>query len=223
VPPATSTNDLAYAVRRSARARRVRVTVDPRGGVEVVLPRRVAERAAAEAVVELRPWIDRRLAEVAAVRERLAARAGTVPYLGETLRLAPEPGRTRVHRRGDVLHVPAGDARPALERWYRRAAQAETAHRLDAAVAALDTAYTRLTIRDQRTRWGSCSAEGSIAINWRLLLGPPEVLDYVVWHEACHLVVHDHSRAFWALLERHSPDVRGPRRWLRINGMLLTL
>ncbi|MBA2261099.1 MAG: M48 family metallopeptidase, partial [Solirubrobacterales bacterium] len=110
-----------------------------------------------------------------------------------------------------------------LERWYRRAARAETAHRLDAAVAALDTAYTRLTIRDQRTRWGSCSAEGSIAINWRLLLGPSEVLDYVVWHEACHLVVHDHSRAFWALLERHSPDVRGPRRWLRINGMLLTL
>ncbi|MBA2766223.1 MAG: M48 family metallopeptidase, partial [Solirubrobacterales bacterium] len=110
-----------------------------------------------------------------------------------------------------------------LERWYRRAARAETAHRLDAAVAALDTAYTRLTIRDQRTRWGSCSAEGSIAINWRLLLGPPEVLDYVVWHEACHLVVHDHSPAFWALLEARTGDHRQARRWLRINGMLLTL
>ncbi len=189
----------------------------------MVLPSRAPERAAVHALVELRPWIDRRLAEADAVRERLAARAGTVPYLGETLRLAAQAGRTRVHRRGDVLRVPDGDARPALERWYRRAARAETAHRLDAAVAALDTAYTRLTIRDQRTRWGSCSAEGSIAINWRLLLGPSEVLDYVVWHEACHLVVHDHSRAFWALLERHSPDVRGPRRWLRINGMLLTL
>ncbi|MDQ3092243.1 MAG: DUF45 domain-containing protein, partial [Actinomycetota bacterium] len=76
------TGELAYAVRRSSRARRVRVTVDPRGRVEVVLPGRVSERAAAEAVVELRPWIDRRLAEVAAVRERMAARAGTVPYLG---------------------------------------------------------------------------------------------------------------------------------------------
>ncbi|MBA2262998.1 MAG: DUF45 domain-containing protein, partial [Solirubrobacterales bacterium] len=147
--------DLAYAVRRSTRARRVRVTVDARGGVEVVLPSRAPERAAVHALVELRPWIDRRLAEADAVRERLAARAGTVPYLGETLRLAAQAGRTRVHRRGDVLRVPAGDARPALERWYRRAARAETAHRLDAAVAALDTAYTRLTIRDQRTRWGS--------------------------------------------------------------------
>lgn len=217
------TGELAYAVRRSSRARRVRVTVDPRGGVEVVLPGRVSERAAAEAVVELRPWIDRRLAEVAAVRERVAARAGTVPYLGETLRQAPEHGRTRVHRRGDVLHVPHGDARPALERWYRRAARAEVAQRLDVAVAALDTAYTRLTIRDQRTRWGSCSAEGAIAINWRLLLGPPEVLDYVVWHEACHLVIHDHSPAFWALLEARAGDQRQARRWLRMNAMLLML
>ncbi|MEJ7782254.1 MAG: SprT family zinc-dependent metalloprotease [Solirubrobacteraceae bacterium] len=223
MPAPASAGDIAYAVRRSTRARRVRVTVDPGGGVEVVLPGRVSERAAAEAVVELRPWIDRRLAEVAAVRERLAARAGTVPYLGGTLRLVPQPGRTRVHRRGDVLHVPAGDARPALDRWYRRAARAEVAQRLDAAVAALDTAYTRLTIRDQRTRWGSCSAQGAIAINWRLLLGPAEVLDYVVWHEACHLVIHDHSPAFWALLEARAGDQRQARRWLRMNAMLLTL
>ena len=223
MPAPASAGDIAYAVRRSTRARRVRVTVDPGGGVEVVLPGRVSERAAAEAVVELHPWIDRRLTEVAAVRERLAARAGTVPYLGRTLRLVPQPGRTRVHRRGDVLHVPHGDARPALERWYRRAARAEVAQRLDVAVAALDTAYTRLTIRDQRTRWGSCSAEGAIAINWRLLLGPPEVLDYVVWHEACHLVIHDHSPAFWALLEARAGDQRQARRWLRMNAMLLML
>ena len=189
----------------------------------MVLPQRAPQRAAAEAVVELRPWIDRRLAEVAEVRERLAARAGTVPYLGETLRLAPQEERTRVHRRGDVLHVPAGDTGPALERWYRRAARAEVAARLDVAVAALGTPYTRLTIRDQRTRWGSCSADGAIAINWRLLLGPPEVLDYVVWHEACHLVVHDHSRAFWALLEAHVADQGHARRWLRTNGLVLAL
>lgn len=223
VPAPASASDLAYGVRRSARARRVRVTVDPHGRVEVVLPRRVPQRAATEAVVELRPWIDRRLAEAAAVRERLAARAGTVPYLGQTLHLAPQEGRTRVHRHGEVLYVPAGDARPALERWYRRAARAEVVPRLDAAVAALGTAYTRLTIRDQRTRWGSCSAQGAIAINWRLLLASPEVLDYVVWHEACHLLVHDHSPAFWALVRAKTGDQEQARRWLRANGTLLTL
>ncbi|HEV2820658.1 MAG TPA: SprT family zinc-dependent metalloprotease [Solirubrobacteraceae bacterium] len=223
VPAPAPAGDLAYDVRRSARARRVRVTVDPGGRVEVVLPRRTPQRAATEAVVELRPWIDRRLAEAAAVRERLAARAGTVPYLGQTLRLVPQEGRTRVHRHGEVLHVPCGDARPALERWYRRAARSEVTPRLDVAVAALGTAYTRLTIRDQRTRWGSCSAQGAIAINWRLLLAPPEVLDYVVWHEACHLVVHDHSPDFWALVHSKTGDQERCRSWLHINGMLLTL
>lgn len=223
VPAPAPSSDIAYGVRRSARARRVRVIVDPRGRVEVVLPRRAPQRAAAEAVRELRPWIDRRLAEAAAVRERLAARAGTVPYLGQTLQLVPQEGRTRVHRHGQVLHVPAGDARPALERWYRRAARAEVAPRLDVAVAALGTAYTRLTIRDQRTRWGSCSAQGAIAINWRLLLAPPEVLDYVVWHEACHLVIHDHSPAFWELVRAKAGDQEQARRWLGMNGALLTL
>src|SRR4051794_9447542 len=117
--------DIAYSVRRSTRARRVRVTVDPSGEVEVVLPARAPEREAGRAVVELRGWIERRLVGAEAVRERISARGGTVPSLDAALRLVPEPGRTRVHRRGDALLVPAGDARPALERWYRRQAKLE--------------------------------------------------------------------------------------------------
>jgi predicted metal-dependent hydrolase len=215
--------ELAYTVRRSARARRVRVCVDPHAGVEVVLPARAPRREAAAAVAELRPWIERRLAAAAAARARLARPAGTVPYLGAALALRPEAGRTRVHRRGDALLVPAGDAGPALERWYRRAARAEIAPRLDAAAAALGRPYAALAIRGQRTRWGSCSAAGAMSFNWRLLLAPEAVLDYVVWHEACHLVVMDHSRRFWALLERHLPAYREPRRWLRANGSALVL
>jgi predicted metal-dependent hydrolase len=215
--------DIPYTVRRSARARRVRVCVDAHSGVEVVLPQRAREREAAAAVAELRPWIERRLREAAAVRERLAARAGTVPYLGASLLLRAEPGRTRAHRRGDELLVPADDAEPAIERWYRRAARTEIEPRLDAAVAALDRRYTKLTIRNQRTRWGSCSASGAMSFNWRLLLAPEPVLDYVVWHEACHLAVMDHSPRFWRLLERHLPHYREPRRWLRAHGATLVL
>jgi predicted metal-dependent hydrolase len=102
-------------------------------------------------------------------------------------------------------------------------ARVEATRRLDAAAAALGTGYERLSIRDQRTRWGSCSAEGAIAINWRLLLAPDGILDYVVWHEACHLAVLDHSPRFWALLERHRPGYRDERRWLRRNGAALHL
>jgi predicted metal-dependent hydrolase len=212
-----------YTIRRSTRARRVRVAVDPNAGVQVTLPARAREREAALAVAELRPWIERRLAEVKAVRERLAVPAGHVPYLGAPLALAPEPGRVRAHRRGDVLHVPAVEPGAAIERWYRRAARAEIAPRLDEAVGALDRAYAKLTIRGQRTRWGSCSTTGAMSFNWRLVLAPEDVLDYVIWHEACHLVVMDHSRRFWDLLGRHRPDYRLAQRWLRANGTALVL
>src|SRR3954468_4721139 len=216
--------EIPYTVRRSDRARRVRVRVDAHDGVEVVLPARAPQREAAAAVAELRPWIERRQREAAAVRARVAARAGTVPYLGEALALVPQRGRTRVHRRGGELLVPGGDeARDALERWYRRQAREVMSPRVDAACAALGRRCTGLTIRGQRTRWGSCSTGGAISLNWRLLLAPEPVLDYVVWHEACHLEVMDHSPRFWALLERHVPDYRELRSWLRHNGAALVL
>jgi predicted metal-dependent hydrolase len=216
--------EVVYQVRRSDRARRVRVTVDAVRGVEVVLPRRAPEREAAAAIRELRPWIERRVAELAGARAKVAARGDTVPYLGRTLVVREERGRSRVARRGDVLLVPRGDERvPALERWYRRAARAEIAPRLDRACALAGTSYSRLTIRGQRTRWASCSRNGAMSFNWRLLLAPEAVLDYVVWHEVCHLEVMDHSSRFWRLLASRKPDYREQLRWLRVNGATLVL
>ncbi|HEX3872611.1 MAG TPA: SprT family zinc-dependent metalloprotease [Solirubrobacteraceae bacterium] len=216
---------IAYRIRRSERVRRVRVAVDLERGVEVVLPMRTPERAAAAAVAELRPWIERRLEELAAVRGRLAERAGWVPYLDERLTLVEEAGRSRVHRRGQQLLVPAGvaDQRAGLERWYRRAARDEVARRLDAATGQAGLRYTSLAIRGQRTRWASCAADGSMSFNWRLLLAPERVLEYVVWHEVCHLEVANHSPGFWALVERRCPGWREPAAWLRENGRDLVL
>jgi predicted metal-dependent hydrolase len=216
-------DDISYSVRRSDRARRVRVRVDPHDGVEVVLPRRAPERAAAAAVQELRPWIERRLAELAGARAAIEQRRGRLPYLDAELTLVPQPGRSRVHRRGSLLLVPPGDARPAIERWYRRAARAEVSARLDAATADVGTRYRSLTIRGQRTRWASCSPDGAMSFNWRLLLAPTEVLDYVVWHEVCHLEVLDHSSRFWSLLASRWPDYRTHAAWLSHNGATLVL
>jgi predicted metal-dependent hydrolase len=212
-----------YRIRRSPRARRVRVTVDADGSVTVTLPRRAPEKAAAEAVKELAPWIARRRRTLARVAAEVARPVGTVPYLGETLTLLPQPGRERVHRRGDVLLVPDGDPRTALERFYRRAARTEIAPRLDAATARAGSRYAGLTIRGQRTRWASCSSDGRMSFNWRLLLAPPEILDYVVEHEVCHLEVMDHSPRFWALLESRVPDWREQAAWLRRYGATLVV
>jgi predicted metal-dependent hydrolase len=178
---------------------------------------------------------------------------GVVPYLGETLRLSVrvEPGRQREHvvRRGDELRValppdpereppggqlpllgaeqplaPAeGSLRSALERWYRRRARAEVAPRLDAACARAGTAYSRLQIRGQRTRWASCSSTGAMSFNWRLLLAPAEILDYVVEHEVAHLERLDHSPRFWRLLASRCPDWREHEAWLRRHGHALKL
>jgi predicted metal-dependent hydrolase len=215
--------EIDYTVRRSERARRVRVNVDA-DGVEVVLPRRAAEREAVAAIRELEPWIRRRLRELAHAQQQVAARGDWVPYLGEMLHVRSEPGRSRVHRRGAELWAPAGAERKlAVERWYRRAARNEIMPRLDRACALAGSSYTKLTIRGQRTRWASCSRSGAMSFNWRLLLAPEEILDYVVWHEVCHLDVMDHSPRFWALLERWCPDYREHSQWLRRHGQTLVL
>ena len=148
---------------------------------------------------------------------------GELPYLDATLRLVPEPGRTRAHRRGGRLFVPVSEARPAIERWYRRAARAEIRERLDRATAIAGVSYRDLSIRAQRTRWASCSSTGHMSFNWRLLLAPEPVLDYVIWHEVCHLSILDHSPRFWALVERRWPRYRSDREWLRRHGATLML
>jgi predicted metal-dependent hydrolase len=214
---------MPYRIRRSDRARRVRVSVDGTGQVEVVLPRRSPERHAEEAVRQLAPWIERRRRAVARAASEVGREPGTVPYLGSTLRLVPEAGRTRVHRLGDDLLVPEGDPREALERWYRRQARLEIAARLDAATARAGTTYAGLTIRGQRTRWASRSSAGGMSFNWRLLLAPPEILDYVVEHEVAHIEVMDHSPRFWRLLASRSPRWRAHSAWLKRYGSTLTL
>jgi predicted metal-dependent hydrolase len=216
-------SEIEYTVRRSSRARRVRINVRAHTTVEVVLPTHAPERAAAAAVRGLAPWIERRLSEGRRALAHVAERAGTVPYLGTSLVLVPQPGRTRAHRDGDRLLAPVGDHRPAVERLYRRLARKEIAARLDAAVASVGASYSGLSIRAQSTRWASCSARGAMSFNWRLLLAPEPVLDYVVWHEVCHLDIRDHSPRFWALVESRYPDWRAQRDWLRRYGATLVL
>jgi predicted metal-dependent hydrolase len=215
--------EVPYRIRRSDRARRVRVSVDALEGVEVVLPRRATARDARDAMRELGPWVQRRLAQIERARAELGRREGFVPFLDGELRVVSEPGRTRAHRRGDDLLVPGTDWREAAERWYRRAAREEVAPRLDRACEAAGARWTRLSIRGQRTRWASCSPTGAMSFNWRLLLAPEPVLDAVVWHEVCHLDVADHSPRFWALLERRCPDYKVHQRWLRRYGPALVL
>jgi predicted metal-dependent hydrolase len=226
---------IPYRIRRSERARSARILVDGEG-VEVVVPRRFPLREVKPFVEEKRAWIERTLERLDAAREAYPPpqleNGGSVPYLGRRLELCVrvEAGRSRAHvaRRGARLHVALGEPgreplREALERWYRRRAREEVAPRLDDAVARAGTSYSSLQIRSQRTRWASCSSNGAMSFNHRLLLAPPEILDYVVEHEVAHLELLDHSPRFWALLASRCPEWREREAWLRRHGHTLRL
>ncbi len=117
-------------------------------------------------------------------------------------------------------HVPrlALDPSAVSEQEARRAVHELAAMVADQEAPALGVVYERIQVRDQRTRWGSCSSRGTLSFNWRLALAPHEVLDYVVVHELCHLREANHSRSFWSLVETRRPAWREQRRWLREHG-----
>lgn len=113
--------------------------------------------------------------------------------------------------------------RAALEKRYIEAAREYFPKRAAYFQPFTGGIYQRITIRDQKTRWGSCSARGTLSFNWRLMLAPPAVLDYVVVHELCHLTYMNHSPAFWQAVANVCPDYRTHRKWLKDHGHELVL
>ena len=214
---------LPLVLRRSRRARRLRVTVSPVDGrVELVLPQGAALEDGLAFVDAKRRWIERR-------RSLAPGRApfvdgAVLPFLGASLRIrrAPLP-RGRPRREGGELLVPGGEADLArsVGAWLRQAAQEEIAPRVADKSARLGRTPGPLAIRDTRTRWGSCSAHGSLSFSWRLVLAPEPVLDYVVAHEVAHLAEMNHGPRFWAHVAALCRDPAGARAWLRANGPAL--
>jgi predicted metal-dependent hydrolase len=191
---------ISVRVRESARARRLRVTVAPRRPVEAVVPQRLSDRALDCFLAEQRPWIARKLRELAERRPSLGLDYPGVVWIGLQPRLAPSTD-------------PA-----AIERWYR-----DEARRLIGASAAreaprLGVEYARIGIRDPRTRWGSCSSSRNLSFSWRLVIAPSDVLEYVVVHELCHLRELNHSKRFYRLLDEARPGWRVQAAWLREHG-----
>jgi predicted metal-dependent hydrolase len=193
-----------YVIRRSARARHSRIVIEEDATVVVVLPMRAPAREAEQMVERHRAWIARHVARITARRRSLALR----PSLAHGRVLS-------INGQAEIVRAVTDAERAALERRLRRAARAAIAERIAARAPEMNVTVKRLTIRDQRTRWGSASRSGTLSFSWRLVLAPPEVLDYVVVHELAHLRVAGHGPAFWRLVKQHFADPQRARKWLR--------
>jgi predicted metal-dependent hydrolase len=224
---------IPYRIVRSARRHRtIQISVRPGDGVTVRAPLRTAESRVQALVEERAGWIARRLAEIAAAPAMRPLVTGAVlPFLGEPLRLELRDAPTdSVDASGGRLVVAcrassaatAGDlhVRDLVTRWY--SARATEVLRTLCARWALLMGVTprRVIVKDQRRRWGSCGADGTLRFNWRLVMAEPALIELVVVHELAHLRHRNHSAAFWAEVARAIPDLEQRRVRLRKLGRL---
>ena len=203
------------------RARRMALRIDPQGeAVDLVLPPRGSLPRALEFFEANRRWLERRLAALPPRTE--FAEGALVPLMGVPHRIrhvATSNGRGAVWiEHGEILVT--GDKAYLARRvrdHLRERAQRELLARARRLAEAIERKVVRVTVRDTRTRWGSCSASGNLCFSWRLVFAPEDVLDYVVAHEVSHLVHMNHGKRFWRLVERLCPGAERHRSWLNRN------
>ncbi len=218
-------DDLAYTIRISPRARRVALRVMPHGAVEVVLPRGVSHALVPEFVARNRDWIAQTRARLHAASrvapEMNVTRPGKIVLaaIGEIWRVDYQTTatRTRVRTGETILCLPDGDneeVRAGLRRWLHRRAVACLEPWLRRLAHEYNFAVNKVSIRAQRSRWGSCSSKGNVNLNSRLLFLAPEVVHYLLVHELCHTVHLNHSPEYWTLVEQLEP------RWKLLDRRL---
>jgi len=215
--------EVPVRITRNRRARRIILRIDHGreggDGVSITLPNRTSQAEGLDFLREKADWI---LARLAGLPPRMPFSDGAVVPLGgveHVIRAVPL-GRGAVRREGTEILV-SGRAEH-LARRLRDWLRAEARHAIQPLVRfkaeALGREPGRITIRDTRSRWGSCSHDGNLSFCWRLVMAPGQVMDYVVAHEVAHLAEHNHGPLFWQAVARLTADIDGPREWLRSHG-----
>jgi len=223
---------IPYTLRTSSRARWVSGRIAPQTGLVITLPTHATPQEAEAFLVKHRQWALRHL-------ERWEARWGQIPrawpygtsllYRGEEheveVRKARPGGVERVAERRLVVRAPSAGvpgAQRVLQRWLKEQAAVTLSRRVEELGAMMGLKAKRLYVRNLRSSWGRCWQGGSLSFNYRLIMAPPHILDYVVVHELAHLKEPNHSPRFWAVVEGQFPEYRPARKWLRTFGPCLS-
>ncbi len=208
-------------LRRSARARRFSLRVSRLDGkVTLSLPLRAREADAMDFLRDQEGWLRNtlgRMPQIAGVEL-----GGVLPFEGVPLTIVAGQGRSVAVECGQLL-VPglAAQVPARIASFLKVRARDRLASASDHYARLLGRPYSSLTLRDTRSRWGSCTSAGGLMYSWRLIMAPPAVLDYVAAHEVAHLAEMNHSDAFWAQVTRLYPGYQTPRRWLKTQGQAL--
>ena len=218
--PVPGAPGIEVILRRSARARRMSLRVGRSDGrVTLTLPSRLPLREASDFVAQQADWIKRNVA--AAPKARIIAVGDTLPVMGAEIPVVAGGGRSARYT-GDRIAVPDdGFAGRRVKVLLQTLARTHLTAAVDRYADALGKHPAKVTLRDTRSRWGSCSSRGDLMFSWRLIMAPPEVLDYVAAHEVAHLRHMDHSPRFWAQVAVLMPDYAPSRDWLRREGAAL--
>lgn len=210
-------------MKRSARARRFSLRVSRLDGrVTLTLPARARESEAVRFLQAQEGWLRQTLSEMPEAAGEAVGIGTLLPVEGRMLRLESATGRS-VRVEGERLLVPGDPAQAGarVAAWLKVLARDRLARDSAHFAGLVGRSYSRLTLRDTRSRWGSCAPDGALMYSWRLILAPPPVLSYVAAHEAAHLVEMNHSAAYWAIVTRICPGWKRERAWLRSEGQAL--
>jgi hypothetical protein len=211
--------DVTVSVRRSSRARRISLRVSSLDGrVTLTLPPGTPERVGRAFAEEKARWLKGAVGNVATQVPVVIGMS--LPVADRLLPVVVGKGRA-ARLTATAIAAPPGREGPAIEAILKARARERLSRATDRFAERLGKTPGRLTLRDTRSRWGSCSSEGNLMFSWRLIMAPPRVLDYVVAHEVAHLKHMDHSPAFWATVEALFPRHKAERAWLRKNGAAL--
>ncbi len=221
---------VSYTLKQSPRIRYVRFEIRPLTGLSVVIPKSFDKRQIPGLLKDRKSWILDRLTRCSQPKLSIAVKnGGTIPYLGQDLRLVllktPGSPSIRLVQNRLVANTNSSDGNVVhlLECWYRLRAEDVIKQKAEMLRSRLGVSYNRVTIRGQRTRWGSCSQRGNLSFNWKLVMLPEPVIDYVIIHELSHLKEMNHSRRFLDYVARYGPDWYERKRWLKKHEMHLNM
>lgn len=223
-----------YELVRSARRRSISIEI-AKAHVVVRAPYFVAKSDIEKFVREKAHWAQQKLIQqeqqLSALPTYTFANGGRLPYLGMGLTLVVQTlPKADVVRYGEKLLVILSSRSRLPEEqqvkrlvceWYQQQALTLLQEKTNAAALRLGVKHSGVTIKATRSKWGHCTAQGAIQYNWQILLAPESVVDYLVAHEVSHLLHHNHSPAFWAVVASLCPDYKSRRAWLKNHGMKL--